>query len=104
MEPAQPGFIAAVILGVAAFSAFLAFLAWGVFKSAEIAERDPRYLRRRLLWFGLLYAFGAVYGITQLITVKQKGPTLVGLGLAVGGSFAWFYLKAAANVKVPPSK
>lgn len=102
MEPAQPSFIAAVILGVAAFSAFLAFLAWGVFKSAERAERDPRYLRRRLLWFGLLYAFGAAYGITQLITVKEKGPTLV--GLAVGGSFAWFYLKAAANVKVPPSK
>ncbi len=24
--------------------------------------------------------------------------------LAVGCAFAWFYLKAAANVKVPPSK
>ncbi|MGA7565993.1 MAG: hypothetical protein WBW53_07965 [Terriglobales bacterium] len=102
MGPMLPSFIVAVILGVAALSAFLAFMAWRVFKSAERAERDPRYLRRRLLWFGLLYAFGAVYGIAQLITAKEKVPTLV--GLAVGGTFAWFYLKTAANVKVPPSK
>ena len=102
MEPTHPNFIVAVILGVAALSAFLAFMAWRVFKSAERAERDPRYLRRRLPWFGLLYAFGVVYGIAELITGKEKVSTLV--GLVIGGTFARFYLKAAASVKVPPSK
>jgi threonine/homoserine/homoserine lactone efflux protein len=102
MEPAHWSFIVAVILAVAAVSAFLAFMAWKLFKSAERAERDPRYLRRRLLSFGLLYAFGAVYGITELITGKEKVPTLV--GLAMGATLAWLYLKAAASVKVPPSK
>jgi hypothetical protein len=50
----------------------------------------------------LLYAFGVAYGVTQLVTGKEKVPTLV--GLAIGGTTAWFYLKAAARKALPQSE
>ena len=96
------GFIATIILAVLAASTLLAFMAWRVCKAAERAERDRRYLRRLLLWLGLLYAVGAVYGIAQIITGKAPVQTLI--GLPIGGALAWYHLKAAARLKIPLGK
>jgi uncharacterized membrane protein len=97
----SPVMIAAVILGVLAFSAFLGWGAWRVFKSAERAERDPRYLRRRLVLLGLLYVGSAVYGIEQVVTGREPLQSLI--GLPIGALLAWFYLRAAFRVKIPPA-
>jgi hypothetical protein len=95
------GTITTIILGVLALSAFLGWGAWRVYKSAERAERDPRYLRRSLLLLGLIYVGGAVYGIEEVITGSAPIQSLV--GLPIGAFFAWFYLRTAFRVKVPPA-
>jgi hypothetical protein len=61
--------IATIIAGVLAFSAFLGWGAWRFCKSAERAERDPRYLRRNLLRLGLIYLGCGIYGIVEVVTV-----------------------------------
>ena len=73
---------------------------WRSWKSVERAERDPRYLRRRLLLMGMIYVAGAVFGIEQVATRKQPVQSLIGLPIAV--CFAWFWLRSASRVKVPP--
>jgi DNA-binding transcriptional regulator of glucitol operon len=97
----SPMMIAAVIVGVLALSAFLGWSAWRVFKSAERAEQDPRYLRRRLVVLGLLYVGFAVYGIEEVVTGREPLQSLI--GLPIGALFAWFYLRAAFRVKIPPA-
>lgn len=92
--------IATIIVVVLGTSALLGWGAWRVCKSAERAERDPRYLRRKLLWFGLIYVVGATFGIAEVVTGREPIQSLI--GLPIGAFFAWFYLKAAFQVKVPP--
>jgi hypothetical protein len=95
------GTIVAVIVSVLAFSAFLGWGAWRVCKSAERAVRDPRYLRRNLLWLGLLYIGSAVFGIAEVVTGKEPLQSLI--GLPIGALLAWFYIRTALRVKVPPA-
>ena len=97
----SPGMISTIIVGVLVFSAFLGWGAWRVCKSSERAERDPRYLRRILLSLGLIYVGSAVFGIAQVITGKQPLQSLI--GLPIGALLAWFYLRTAFRVKVPPA-
>jgi threonine/homoserine/homoserine lactone efflux protein len=97
---ARPGMIATIIVAVLASSAFLGWMAWQVFKSAERAERDPRYLRRRLLSMAMLYIGCAVFAIAQVATGKEPIKSLI--GLPIGVMFIWMYLRAAIRVKAPP--
>src|ERR1700687_1713572 len=97
----NPGMMATIITGVLALSAFLGWGAWRGCKSAERAERDPRYLRRNLLWLGLIYVGGAVYGIVEVVTGREPIKSLI--GLPVGALLAWFCLRTAIRVKVPPA-
>ena len=78
----------------------MVWLFWRAWKSVERAERDPRYLRRRLVLLGMIYVFGAVFGIEQVATGQQPLQSLIGLPIAVG--LAWFWLRSASRVKVPP--
>ena len=97
---AGPGTIATIIVSVLAASAFLAWMMWRACKSAERAERDARYLRRRLFQLGILYVGCAVYGIEEVATGKEHKEIL--LGLPIGLTLAWLYLRAASRVKIPP--
>jgi glucose uptake protein GlcU len=97
----SPGTIATIILGVLALSAFIGWMGYRVYKSAERAERDPRYLRRQLLALGVLYIGSAVYGIAEVVTGREPIESL--MGLPIGALLAWFYLRLAFRVKVPPA-
>jgi len=97
---ASPVFIATIIVCVLAGSALFGWLAWRLCKSADRAERDPRYLRRILLSAAMFYAIGAAYGIKGVIAGNTLLPSLV--GLIVAAALIWFYIKAASRVKVPP--
>jgi len=96
----SPGMIVIIIAGVLAFSAFIGWGAWQVFKSAERAERDPRYLRRSFLRLGLIYVGCGVYAIAEVVTGRE--PIQILVGLPIGGLLAWFYLRTAFRVKIPP--
>jgi phosphatidylglycerophosphate synthase len=98
----NPGMIATVIVVVLALSAFLGLVAWRVYKSAERAERDPRYLRRRLLGMGMLYIGCALFAIANVATGREPIKSLI--GLPIGVLFIWMYLRAAIRVKVPPKE
>jgi hypothetical protein len=95
------GMITTIILGVLILSAFLGWVGWRVYKSAERAERDPRYLRRSLLLLGLIYVGSAMYGIEEVVSGRAPIQSLV--GLPIGAFLAWFYLRTAFRVKVPPA-
>jgi hypothetical protein len=93
--------IATVIVGVLASSAFLAWMAWRVSRSAERAERDPKYLRRRLMRWGMLYFATVVIIIVEVATGDK--PKAMLLGLPITALIAWWFLRAAVRVKVPPT-
>jgi heme A synthase len=95
----SPSAIAAMIVGVLAFSAFLAWLAWRAFRVANRAERDPRYLRRWLLFFGAIYVAGAVIGVLEVATGREPIQALI--GLPIGVCIAWLYLRTALKIKIP---
>jgi hypothetical protein len=91
------GEITAIVVGVLICSAVIAWMAWRLCKSVERAERDPKYLRRRLLRMGLLYVFVVVFAVVEVVTGKQPKALLLGLPIAV--LLAWRFLKAAVNVR-----
>jgi hypothetical protein len=95
-----PGTIALVIAGVSVATAVLAWMLWRVCKSVERAERDPRYLHRRLFWLGMIYVGAAVFGIEEVARGKEPIRSLI--GLPIGLAFAWFWLRMASRVKAPP--
>lgn len=97
----SPRVIAAVIVGVLALSALLAWGTWRVCKTAERAELDPRFLRKILLGLGLLYVISAALALGKVIAGKEPVQSLV--GLPIGAALAWLFLRAAVRVKLPPS-
>lgn len=102
LAEAGPGImIATTIVGVSASCALLAWMMWRAWLSAERTARDPKYLRRRLFRCGVFYVAVAVFGIAEVATGREPIQTLI--GLPIGLLFAWFFLRAAARVKVPPA-
>jgi hypothetical protein len=99
--------IAAIIIGVLAFSAIFVWMAWRLFRSVERMERDPKYLRRRLIWGGALYVFAALFAIVQVAIGEQ--PKQILIGLPIPAFIAWQLLRTANRVnasksQLPPSK
>jgi CDP-diglyceride synthetase len=99
-EEWTPAMVAVVIVGVLGCTALLAWMLWRVYRSVERAERDPRYLRRILLFGVVLYGGSALFGILLVITGKEPIQSL--LGLPVVAALVWFYLTSATRVQVPP--
>jgi hypothetical protein len=91
--------MAVVIVGVLATTALLAWMMWRVCKSVERAERDPKYLRRHLFWFGMIYVFAAVFGVEEVVRGKEPIQSLI--GLPIGLTLAWLWLRTASRIKVP---
>lgn len=90
------------IAGVSALTALLGWSFWRMWKTAERAARVPKYLRRRLLFLGWIYLAGVALVIEQVATGQQPIQSL--FGLPVGLALAWFWLRSANRVKVPPEK
>ena len=92
--------VTTVIVGVLAFTTLLAWGLWRVYRSVERAERDPKYLRRHLLFGAAVYVGAAALGIVFVVTGHEPVESLV--GLPVVALFAWFYVRQAMKVRVPP--
>ena len=94
--------VAFIIAGVSTFTALLVWLFWRTWKSIERAEHDPRYLRRRLFWMGMIYVLGTVFAVEQVAMGELPFQVLIGLPIPVG--LASFWLRGAYRVKVRPEK
>ena len=94
------GEIAGIIIGVLAFTAFLIGALMVGARSAERAQRDPRYARRWLFLLGGFYLLSAVIVVTDVVTGKTPPLSLV--GLPVTGFVAWWLLRVALRMKIPP--
>jgi len=68
--------IATSIVGVLAFTAFLAWMIFRTVRTAERTERDPKYLRRRLICWGMLYVVCAVVLLVEVVTGSQPKAML----------------------------
>lgn len=90
-----------VIVGVSLTTAIFGWMMWRAWKSAERVETDLRHRRRILLRLGLVYVAAAVFGVAAVLSGKEPKESLI--GLPVGVLLAWFYIRAAVGVKVPPA-
>ncbi len=88
--------LASVIIGVLAFTAMLGWMILRFVRSME----DPRRVRKHLIIGGLLYVFGTVNAISEV--VKGKQSALILAGLPIGLFFAYRYLRAASKIQLPP--
>jgi hypothetical protein len=48
----------------------------------------------------MMYVGAAVFGIEEVARGKEPIQTLI--GLPIGLAFAWFWLRMASRIKVPP--
>ena len=96
-----PATIATAITAVLAATAALGWMMWRVVRSAERMERDPKYLRRRLIWGAMIYVFGVLFGTIEVARGEQPIQALIGLPIAL--FMIWILLRSAAKVKIPRS-
>jgi hypothetical protein len=68
-------------------------------KSADRARHDPKYRRRRLIGFAMVYIVVGVFIIAGVATGKERVEALY--GLPVGVLITWFLLRTAIKIKVP---
>jgi hypothetical protein len=96
-----PKMIATSIVGVLALTAFLVWMMFRTVRTAERTERDPKFLRRRLVRWGMLYAVCAVVLIVEVATGSQPKAMLI--GLPIPALIAWRFFRTALGMKIPPS-
>jgi hypothetical protein len=94
-----PAIIATTITGVLAATAALGWMMWRVVRSSERMEREPKYLRRRLIWGAMIYVVGVLFGTIEVARGEQPIEALVGLPIAL--YMIWMLLRKAAKVEVP---
>lgn len=92
--------VVTIIVGVSVTTAILGWIMWRAWKSAERAETDLRHRRRTFLRLGLIYVAAAVIGVAGVLRGTEPKESLV--GLPIGVLLAWFWLRTALKVKVPP--
>jgi hypothetical protein len=91
--------MATVITGVLVATAVLGWMMWRLARTAERMARDPKYLRRRLIWGAMIYVFGALFGIIEVARGEQPVQTLIGLPIAL--FLIWVILRSASKVRIP---
>ena len=96
-----PATIATVIIGVLVATAVMGCLMWRLFRSAERMERDPKYLRRRLIRGAMIYGFGALFGLVEIVRGELPIQALIGLPISL--FMIWVILRTASKVKIPPN-
>jgi len=93
--------LALTILAVGVTTALLIWACLHVIRDAEKMQRDPKLLCRRFRFLGIVYIVGCLFGIFHVATGSEPPITLI--GLPIGATLAWFWIKQASNVKIPPS-
>ena len=93
--------IATVIIGVLVATAVMGWLMWRLFRSAERMERDPKYLRRRLIRGAMIYVAGALAGMIEI--ARRELPIQALIGLPISLFMIWVLLRTASKVKIPPN-
>ncbi|MFY9948626.1 MAG: hypothetical protein WA261_00770 [Candidatus Sulfotelmatobacter sp.] len=93
--------IATVIIGVLVATAVMGWLMWRLFRSAERMERDPKYLRRRLIRGAMIYVAGALVGMIEI--ARRELPIQALIGLPISLFMIWVLLRTASKVKIPPN-
>lgn len=96
-----PATIATVIIGVLVATAVMGWLMWRLFRSAERMERNPKYLRRRLIRGAMIYLFGALFGMIEIARGELPIQALIGLPISL--FMIWVILRTASKVKIPPT-
>ncbi|MGB0104239.1 MAG: hypothetical protein WBC30_17915 [Candidatus Sulfotelmatobacter sp.] len=96
-----PATIATVIVGVLVATAVMGWLMWQLFRSTERMERDPKYLRRRLIRGAMIYVFGALFGMIEIARGELPIQALIGLPISL--FMIWVILRTASKVKIPPT-
>ncbi len=91
--------MATVIIGVLVATAVMGWMMWRLARSAERMERDPKYLRRRLVWAAMIYVFGALFGIIEVARGEQPVQTLIALPIVL--FLIWVILRSSRKVKIP---
>ena len=76
-----------------------AIVVWGAWRIVKTSE-DPRRLRRSMICLGAFYIFAAINGIVEV--VRGRVPLRALIGLPIGLTFAWWYLKTASRIKLQP--
>jgi hypothetical protein len=66
-------------------------------KSAERAQRDPRYLRRIFLGVALLYIISGLFFIAEV--ALGKAPVQMLAGLPVSVLIVWWLLRKASEIR-----
>lgn len=89
----------AAIIGVFAATGVLIWGLWRMVRTAERAERDPRFRRRILVSGALLYGGAALYAVILVVAGSEPIQSL--LGLPISALLVWFFLRAALATKVP---
>ena len=69
-------------------------------KSMDRAERDPKYKRRILLRSAVIYGFGIVAGVSQVLT--GDAPLKALLVLPIPLVFVWVFLRASKQARTLP--
>ncbi len=92
--------IATVIIGVLAATGVMGWLMWRLFRSAERMERDPKYLRRRLVRGAMIYIFGVLFGMIEIARGELPIQALIGLPISL--FMIWVSLRAASKAKISP--
>jgi hypothetical protein len=90
---------ATVIIGVLVATAVMGWMMWRLFRSVERMERDPKYLRRSLIYGAVIYVFGALFGIIEVARGEQPIQALIGLPIVL--FLIWVLLRSASKVKIP---
>lgn len=88
-----------VIIVVLVATAVMGGMMWRLFRSVERMERDPKYLRRRLIWGAMIYVFGVLFGIIEVARGEQPIQALIGLPIVL--FLIWVLLRSASKVKIP---
>jgi hypothetical protein len=99
--------IATISIGVLATSALFVWMGWRAYRRMERMEREPKYLRRQLIWRSALYVFAALFAIMRVAIGDQ--PKQILITLPIPAFIAWQLLWVAnrvnaSNSRFPPSK
>jgi hypothetical protein len=93
---AVPQMIAIIIVGILAFSAIIGWMAWRFIKLRE----NPKSVRRNLILLGILYVLCDVIAIVDVARGKEPLQMLIGVPISL--AIAWWYLRTAGRIQLPP--
>ena len=91
------GSFARVVIGVVVATVAFGWAVFSAVKSADRSARDPSYNRRRLIWLGVAYGFGATLLIAGV--ADGRAPTFTLVGLLIPILLVWWLARSANRIR-----